>query len=289
LLDGRRLNPIDSSDIAWSVIPMATIERIEIASGGYGVQYGDGATGGVINIITNSQAAQSNAVQISAGSFGTQIANVTMANTFGDTQVLLNAGASRSDGWRENSQAQSQNFSVKAKKNISQLGYFTAEFFSAQEKQGLSGGVTSLVGQADQVAVRFNNVASNVGNQNSGLRLGGFLVLTPATSMDIDVVASVKDSKLLRPYYDTSDSFGPGYVTGPGQVRSSGNVMGFSPKFKTNFDHGINLIYGYDYLKAKQDGASLYGTFAQQVILDNQGRSDFGQRVVLLNLLKLKE
>ena len=53
LLDGQRLNPIDSGSISWSTIPLANIERIEIIRGAGTVLYGDRATGGVINIITD--------------------------------------------------------------------------------------------------------------------------------------------------------------------------------------------------------------------------------------------
>ena len=52
LLDGKRLNDNDQSSINFSAIPMKNIERIEIIKSAGGVLYGDGAVGGVINIIT---------------------------------------------------------------------------------------------------------------------------------------------------------------------------------------------------------------------------------------------
>ncbi|OZA27873.1 MAG: hypothetical protein B7X91_07005 [Hydrogenophilales bacterium 17-64-11] len=52
LLNGQRLNPIDSGSIDWSLIPLASIERIEVMPGSGTVLYGDRATGGVVNIIT---------------------------------------------------------------------------------------------------------------------------------------------------------------------------------------------------------------------------------------------
>jgi iron complex outermembrane receptor protein len=53
LVDGQRINPIDSSNISWESIPLDSINSIEILRGGASVQYGNGALGGVINIITN--------------------------------------------------------------------------------------------------------------------------------------------------------------------------------------------------------------------------------------------
>jgi iron complex outermembrane recepter protein len=52
LLDGLRLNEADLESAQLSAIPLESIERIEIVRGSGAVLYGDGATGGVINIIT---------------------------------------------------------------------------------------------------------------------------------------------------------------------------------------------------------------------------------------------
>ena len=54
LVDGRRVTDIDLSGVQWSAVPLAAIERIEIVRGSGAVLYGDGATAGVINIITKS-------------------------------------------------------------------------------------------------------------------------------------------------------------------------------------------------------------------------------------------
>lgn len=54
LVDGRRVVDVDLSGVQWSAFPLANVERIEIVRGGGSVMYGDGAVGGVINIITRS-------------------------------------------------------------------------------------------------------------------------------------------------------------------------------------------------------------------------------------------
>ena len=54
LLDGRRLNDFDLSGVQWAAIPLASIERVEIVRGAGGVLYGDGATAGIVNIVTRS-------------------------------------------------------------------------------------------------------------------------------------------------------------------------------------------------------------------------------------------
>jgi iron complex outermembrane receptor protein len=104
LLDGRRLSDNDLSGVQWSAIPLAAIERIEIVRGSGAVQFGDGATTGVINIITKSPAKIGNlaVVQGRAGSYDTQEGQL-YANYFsGNLGFNLIASGLRSDGYREN-------------------------------------------------------------------------------------------------------------------------------------------------------------------------------------------
>lgn len=57
LVNGRRFNDFDLQGFDFSAIPLNGIERIEITRGNSGaVLYGDGAVGGVINIITKTGA-----------------------------------------------------------------------------------------------------------------------------------------------------------------------------------------------------------------------------------------
>ncbi|QNA99294.1 TonB-dependent receptor plug domain-containing protein [Massilia sp. Se16.2.3] len=52
MVDGVRMNENELTGAVLSTIPVDTVERIEIMRGGSSVLYGEGATGGVINIIT---------------------------------------------------------------------------------------------------------------------------------------------------------------------------------------------------------------------------------------------
>ncbi len=63
LLDGRRIVDIDLSSVQWSAIPLAGVERIEILRGTGAVLYGDGASAGVINIVTRSPLKQGAALE----------------------------------------------------------------------------------------------------------------------------------------------------------------------------------------------------------------------------------
>jgi iron complex outermembrane receptor protein len=106
LLDGRRLNDIDQSDVDWSALPLSAIERIEIVRGGSSVLHGAGAVAGVINIITRSPLGLPNQAsgKVQAGSFNTQDYQLS-GNYSGETGgIRLTADHYRSDGWRDNNE-----------------------------------------------------------------------------------------------------------------------------------------------------------------------------------------
>lgn len=72
LVDGVRLNEGDSSAPSLSWLPVGAIDRIEITRGNGAVLYGEGATGGVIHIITRKGAARSGgSATARTGSWGT--------------------------------------------------------------------------------------------------------------------------------------------------------------------------------------------------------------------------
>jgi iron complex outermembrane receptor protein len=111
LLDGRRVADNDLSGVQWSAIPPAAIERIEIVRGSGAVQYGDGATTGVINIITKSPARTGNlaVVQGRAGTYDTLEGQI-YANYFaGNVGFNLIASGYRSDGYRDNNENRQAN------------------------------------------------------------------------------------------------------------------------------------------------------------------------------------
>jgi iron complex outermembrane receptor protein len=114
LLDGRRATDIDLSGVQWAAIPLAAVERVEILRGTGSVLYGDGATAGVINIITRSPLAQGRGAEIlgHVAGYGTiegQFYASTATQSFGINAALHGYD---SDGYRENNRNEQQNSSV---------------------------------------------------------------------------------------------------------------------------------------------------------------------------------
>jgi len=111
LLDGKRLNDFDLSGVQWSSIPLSNIERIEILRGSGAVLYGDGASAGVINIVSRSPLKRGPAVELfaRAASYGTFEGQLYGAQA--NDQVGINATLYGYDsaGYRNNNRNEQAN------------------------------------------------------------------------------------------------------------------------------------------------------------------------------------
>jgi iron complex outermembrane receptor protein len=114
LVDGRRVTDIDLSGVQWAAIPVSAIERIEILRGTGAVLYGDGASAGVINIITRSPLKQGRRGEaaLRAASHDT-LEGQLYASRAGDA-LGINATLHGydSEGYRENNRNLQKNSSV---------------------------------------------------------------------------------------------------------------------------------------------------------------------------------
>jgi len=105
LLDGRRLNDLDLAAVDFTSIPLHSIKRIEIVRGNAGsVLYGDGAVGGVINIVTKSPANQPNSASIDYAIAQQQRheTNLFISRSRGPYSLNVSSNFVRADGFRDN-------------------------------------------------------------------------------------------------------------------------------------------------------------------------------------------
>jgi iron complex outermembrane recepter protein len=111
LLDGRRLNDFDLSGVQWPAIPLAAIERVEIVRGAGGVLYGDGATAGIVNIVTRSPLTPGRAFEILARVASYETLEGQVYGAYGGSTLGANGSAYgyRSEGYRENNRNEQQN------------------------------------------------------------------------------------------------------------------------------------------------------------------------------------
>jgi iron complex outermembrane receptor protein len=115
LVNGRRVNQIDMSNVDWTQIPVDQIERIEIVNGGGGVLYGDNAVGGVINIITKTGSGEKPLeVGASGGSFNSMKTTLSYGKTGSAFSYTVRANRFSSDGFRENNKFSANDFGVNS-------------------------------------------------------------------------------------------------------------------------------------------------------------------------------
>jgi iron complex outermembrane receptor protein len=99
LLDGVRLNPATGGGVDFASIPADHIARIEVIRGGDSALAGDGAVGGVVNLVTK-KAAKGSATTLDAtyGSFGTLRASAMRSQGFARGSYLVGANLLHTDG-----------------------------------------------------------------------------------------------------------------------------------------------------------------------------------------------
>ena len=106
LVDGVRMNENELAGAVLSTIPVDTVERIEIARGGSSVLYGEGATGGVINIVTKrgAQAGYHGSVSLEGGRFDQHDARASLRHGEGALSFDLAAAHQGTDNYRDNNE-----------------------------------------------------------------------------------------------------------------------------------------------------------------------------------------
>ncbi|MHA1114097.1 MAG: TonB-dependent receptor, partial [Alphaproteobacteria bacterium] len=155
LVDGRRLNDIDLAGIDFAAIPLDSIQRIEITRGNAGaVLYGDGAVGGVINIVTKPLARASNSVrgEVAVGSLGVREGSASATRQVGAFTLYGNTSNRHSNGYRENSSLDEKTFTGEVRHSTARGDAFI--------KIGLDDQSTGLPG-ARRVTTTSSLVATN--------------------------------------------------------------------------------------------------------------------------------
>lgn len=112
-VDGVRISENELTTAMMSIVPIESVERIEIVRGGSSVLYGEGATGGTIQIITKRgiKNATHGSIVAEAGSFGYQELRASLAKGWENFSISANLGGLRTDNYRDNNKLKQENFS----------------------------------------------------------------------------------------------------------------------------------------------------------------------------------
>ncbi len=107
LLNGVRLSENEQTVARTSIIPVESIDHIEIFRGGSSVLFGDGATSGYINIITKSVPDLS-VISAGAGSYQNYQGNFFTSKKVSDVAVNVFGQTNSSAGYRDSSNGNSR-------------------------------------------------------------------------------------------------------------------------------------------------------------------------------------
>ncbi len=142
LVDGVRQNEsdMDGNNLSW--IPIEAVHAIEITRGGSSVMYGEGATGGVINILTRKKGiGQGGQVGARYGTYGQRETQASLGKEIGDWSFLASGFMRHADQHRENFKSNEEALLMQGNWQRDDKS-MTLRYASQTLSSGLPGGVS---------------------------------------------------------------------------------------------------------------------------------------------------
>lgn len=257
LVNGRRYQDFDLQGFDFSVIPLNSIERIEITRGNSGtVLYGDGAIGGVINIVTKSspQGAFSSRVEGIGGSYGYGQTRASASGTSGPWSASLFGSAITSDGYRDNSDLRQGSFFGNLKyKSLGWSSYLTVAV--DDQRQNLPGALPNqtLVYPITLATPRASVTPFDWATKKDFNAIGGF-TQTLGSGADLIVDGGIRRKYQQSLYFNYFNN--PGFVYDPSTAVPANFVdvvmttTSFTPRL--DWTHSLfgapgRLLTGFDF------------------------------------------
>ncbi len=229
MIDGVKMNASDMSGVDFSSILLEQIERIEIVRGAGSVIYGDGAVGGVINIITKKGRPETErTIYASYGSFATADLRTSIKGSVRDLSYNLSAGYFDSQGYRDNGDFRKKDIAGVADYYLSDVVTFNASAGFHEDVYGLPGAVG--IDDMDSRKDRAKSAYPDDYGETTDARISGGI------EIDTDSHGSIK---IVRGY----------------RLRNNDFVVGYSPLIPEDdqineieeFIKTLNLSYDLDF------------------------------------------
>lgn len=289
LLDGIRLSENEQTSARTSLIPLEAIDHIEITRGGNSVLYGDGATGGTINIVTKTNLTDLTVATAGVGSYSTIQSSLFHAKKNGDVNLTFFGRQFNSSGYRNNSGIAERSAGFSGVKHISATDNIGIRITASKENDKLPGALPISYLNSNPKASQVPGYASTAQVDTSGITLFANFKLQPDIHFKVDFNHTTKSNDWSY-NYDASTVYegytpnavingysGPYTNTGQspiswGRTASQSHTNEFNPRLQvSNFilPNG-SLITGFDWREYKQSGSS-YKTSSCSVSPDCYG------------------
>lgn len=244
LIDGISINEMDPFNVVQiEMIPIEEIERIEVISGGGSVVYGDGASGGVINIITKKKSDKVGTTT----SFGTETASYNTTRNFlnvtGGNEKLtakLSYNDYETDGYRENMDKEEKSISASLRYDFSKDHNLTIKHTNYKTKY--NGTTPLLKAQVDEDR-KQGTIIREFDIDRSDISLIYNNMITDKLNFKLSFLDSETDKYL----------FGRGIHTGRRGAKAGmdfdADKRVISPKILYRYGKDNQFVVGYDYEK----------------------------------------
>jgi iron complex outermembrane receptor protein len=241
LVDGIPQNSLGLSGARIKNIAIQNVERIEVIPSGGAVLYGDGAVGGVINIITRSKASNYSygSVSMEAGSDGMFNYGASYSGKASDNiMVHLSYFDNNKDGYRQNGNYDTKNFEVGGKYLISETESILFKYARNEEEYGMPGSLN--IAELDEDRTQADSTVAYGTNEVNSYTLSGNKAITDNLEFLMDFNYKKGDSYFkndggIYTYDRTDDS----------------KQLTVNPMLKFTYAEDSYLIGGFDYLNGE--------------------------------------
>ena len=267
LEDGIPWNLADGSGDFYQIDPLA-VRAVEVYPGGNALRFGASTLGGAINFVspTAYTAEAPNVLRAEGGSYGTWRLSGQVSRAFGAWDGLLNATAFHSDGYREHSRSQYEQFNANVGYRVAP-NIETRFYAGAYIVRQLLPGTLSLSDALNRPTIAApaavtGNQARNVWAERVANRT---TVSTGNGRFDVD--SWITHKSLYHPIFQVFDQ--------------DGLTWGVAPRFTTSFDvAGLRseLVVGARYFAGTNEAlqyVNVRGSRGQQTLNARQNAQNY--------------
>lgn len=254
LLDGMRLSENENTSAKTNFIPTELIERIEIVRGGNSVLYGDGANGGVINIITKKNVENLTTLSIGAGSYKTYDTELFKSHKFDDVQIMVFGKAFNTGGYRDQSWSHQKSSGIMVKKDFSGQDNLGFRLFASDGESSLPGAIPLNDASTNPKQAQYPGAYTPLNSNQISAIIFGEKYISNSTIFALETGVKKKDYS-----YQNYSSWGPGYYSTSYEAQ---NIF-LNPRLKVNnFISSKNrLILGIDISNWERFNNCIRGTY----------------------------